>query len=100
MLWVLYFSSFSFFFHPICALAEPNGSVVTPGTEAWAGSYPEEASVMSLHVISGLGHQTLYTKIGNRAQSICNLSEIYNIPVKSGKPLKLQKTHTNNMRIV
>ena len=36
---------------------------------------------MSLHVISGLGHQQLYTKIGNKSHSICNLSEIYNIPV-------------------
>ena len=38
-------------------------------------------SVISFHVISGLVHQRLHTKIGNRAHSICNLSGIYDIPV-------------------
>ena len=38
-------------------------------------------SVISFHVISGLVHQRLHTKIGNRAHSIRNLSGIYDIPV-------------------
>ena len=79
--------------HPICALEEPNGSVVAQGTEAWAGSYPEEASVMSLHVISGLVRQQLHTKIGNRAHSICNLSGIYNIPVNHWNFKNTQENH-------
>ena len=46
----------------------------------------QKASVMSLQVISGLGHRSLNTKIGNRA----HLRPLGNLQ-HTGKPLKLQK---------